>query len=87
MDQLHFNKTQFVSKQLSLSTPCVDRDEVKGIATLYGLDGPVIESRCGRNFQQTTRDPDVLPAFCKMDNVPQYYVYTYIACLVTFIFR
>jgi hypothetical protein len=28
----------------------VDRDSVLGIATLYGLNGPLIESSCGRDF-------------------------------------
>jgi hypothetical protein len=31
------------------------RDRSVGIATGYGLDGPGIESRCGRNFSHTSR--------------------------------
>ena len=31
------------------------RDSSVGIATRYGLDGPGIESRCGRNFPHPSR--------------------------------
>jgi hypothetical protein len=31
------------------------RDSVVGIATRYGLDGPAIESRWGRDFPQLSR--------------------------------
>jgi len=31
------------------------RDSAVGIATRYGLDGPGIESRWGRNFQHLSR--------------------------------
>jgi hypothetical protein len=34
---------------------CGGRDSVVGIATRYGLDGPGIESRCGRDFSQPSR--------------------------------
>ena len=34
---------------------CVSRGCVVGIATRYGLDGPGIESRCGRDFQHPFR--------------------------------
>jgi len=30
-------------------------DSAVGIATRYGLEGPGIESRCGRNFPHPTR--------------------------------
>jgi hypothetical protein len=33
----------------------VGRDSSVGIATRYGLDGPEIESRWGRDFQYTSR--------------------------------
>ena len=33
----------------------VGRDSVAGIATRYGLDGPGIESRWGRDFQRPSR--------------------------------
>jgi hypothetical protein len=33
----------------------VGRDSVVGIATRYGLDGPGIESRWGRDFSQSSR--------------------------------
>jgi hypothetical protein len=33
----------------------VGRDSVAGIATCYGLDGPGIESRWGRDFTQPSR--------------------------------
>jgi hypothetical protein len=33
----------------------VGRDSVVGTATRYGLDGPGIESRCGRDFPQPSR--------------------------------
>jgi hypothetical protein len=31
------------------------RNSVAGIATSYGLDSPGIESRCGRDFPQSSR--------------------------------
>ena len=31
---------------------CVDRASSVGIATRYGVDGPGIEFRCGRDFLQ-----------------------------------
>jgi hypothetical protein len=31
------------------------RDSAVGIATRYGLDGPGIESRCGRSFPHPSR--------------------------------
>jgi len=34
---------------------CVGRDSAVGIATRYGLDGPGIESRCGRDFTHPSR--------------------------------
>jgi hypothetical protein len=34
---------------------CKGRDSVVGIATRYGLDGPGIESRWGRDFSQPSR--------------------------------
>jgi len=34
---------------------CVDRDSSVGIATCYGLNGPGIESRCGRDFLHLSR--------------------------------
>ena len=34
---------------------CVGRDSSVGIATLYGLDGPGIESRWGRDFPRLSR--------------------------------
>jgi hypothetical protein len=36
------------------------RDSVVGIATRYGLDGPGIESRWGRDFSHTSRPALVL---------------------------
>ena len=35
--------------------PIGGRDSVVGIATRYGLDGPGIESRWGRDFSHTSR--------------------------------
>ena len=37
-----------------------------GIATDYGLDGPGIESRCGRDFPPVQTGPGAHPASCKM---------------------
>jgi len=33
----------------------VSRDSVEGIATGYGLDGPGVETRWGRDFPDTSR--------------------------------
>jgi hypothetical protein len=45
----------------------VGRDSVVGIATRYELDGPGIESRWGRDFQQLSRPaPGAHPASCTM---------------------
>jgi hypothetical protein len=41
----------------------MSRDSSVGIATRYGLDGPGIESRWGRDFQHPSR---VYPASCTM---------------------
>jgi hypothetical protein len=35
--------------------PCVGWDSLFGVATRYGLDGPGIESRLGRDFPQPSR--------------------------------
>jgi hypothetical protein len=37
-----------------------------GIATDYGLDGPEIESRWGRDFPPVQNGPGAHPASCKM---------------------
>ena len=37
-----------------------------GIATDYGLDGPGIESRCGRDFPPVQTGPGAHPASFKM---------------------
>jgi hypothetical protein len=34
---------------------CIHRDSSVGITTRYGLDGPGIESRWGRDFSHTSR--------------------------------
>ena len=34
---------------------CVGRDNVDGIATGYGLDGPGIKTQWGRDFSDTSR--------------------------------
>ena len=39
-----------------------------GIASDYGLDGPGIESRCGRDFPPVLTCPETHPAYCKMGN-------------------
>jgi hypothetical protein len=39
----------------TISVAHVGRDSIVGIATRYGLDGPGIESRCGRDIQHTSR--------------------------------
>ena len=40
---------------------------VVGIATVYGLDGPGIESRLGARFSTTDQTgPEAHPASCKM---------------------
>jgi hypothetical protein len=38
-----------------IPTNCTGRDSSVGIATRYGLDGPEIESRWGRDFPQPSR--------------------------------
>jgi hypothetical protein len=39
----------------SMLQQVVGRDSVVGLATRYGLGGPGIESRWGRDFQQPSR--------------------------------
>jgi hypothetical protein len=41
-----------------------DGDNVVGIATLYGLEGPGIESRWGRDFPPIQTGPGAHPASC-----------------------
>jgi len=41
-----------------------------GIATGYGLDGPGIESRWGRDFPPVQTSPGTHPAFCTMGTRP-----------------
>jgi hypothetical protein len=45
------------------------RDNVVGIATRYGLDGPGIESRRGRDFPQPSK-PALGPIQCSVKWVP-----------------
>jgi hypothetical protein len=45
------------------------RDSVVGIATRYGLDGPGIESRWGRDFSQPSR-PALGPTLPPIQWVP-----------------
>ena len=58
---LHINATgslKFVFISVSFELPFVIfgcRDSSVGIATRYGLDGPGIEPRCGRDFPHTSR--------------------------------
>jgi len=42
------------------------RDNSVHIATRYGLDGPGIESRWGRDFPPVQTGPGVHPASCTM---------------------
>ena len=44
----------------------VDWDSSVGIATGYGLSGPGIESRCGRDFPHLSRPALAQPAYCTM---------------------
>jgi hypothetical protein len=46
-------KTQFVNTEPT--TRSIGRDSEVGIAIHYGLDGPGIESRWGRDFPHTSR--------------------------------
>jgi hypothetical protein len=56
-----------VQKLCTLSTQCVGRDSVVGIATRYGLDGPGIESRWGARFSARIQTgPEAYPASCTM---------------------
>jgi hypothetical protein len=43
------------TKYKTLFLKCVGRDDVVCIATRYGLDGPVIESRWRRDFPHSSR--------------------------------
>jgi len=54
------------SEFLFLSYNCLGRwpGSVVGIATGYGLDGPGIESQCGRDLPHLSRPPH--PASCKL---------------------
>ena len=38
----------------------VSRDSLVGVATRYGLDGPGVESQCGRDFPHPSR-PTLVP--------------------------
>jgi hypothetical protein len=49
---LHYTEKR---KKLIIFITGVGRDSVVGIATRYGLDGPGIESRWGRDFSQPSR--------------------------------
>ena len=49
-----------------------DRDGVDGIATRCGLDGPGIESRCGRNFPHLSR-PALGPTQPPIQWVPAFF--------------
>ena len=42
------------------------RDSIVGIATRYGLDSPVIESWCRRDFSCLQTGPQAHPASCTM---------------------
>jgi len=45
------------------------RDSAVGITLRYGLDGPVIESRCGARFSAPVQtDPGAKPASSTMGN-------------------
>ena len=50
-------------------TVYVGRDSSVGMATRYGLDGPWIESRCGRHFPHVSR-PAVRPTQPPIQGVP-----------------
>jgi hypothetical protein len=58
---------------LLINTECLSmewgRDSVVGIATRYGLDGPGIESRWGRDFSHTSR-PALGPTLPPIQWVP-----------------
>jgi hypothetical protein len=45
---------------------CSGPDSSAGIVTNYGLDGPGIKSRCGRNFPPVQTGPRAHPASCTM---------------------
>ena len=49
--------------------PTMSRDSSVGIATRYGLDGPVIESRWGRDFPHPSR-PVLRPTHSSIQWVP-----------------
>ena len=40
---------------INVNINIMGRDSSVGIATRYGLDGPGIESRCGRDFPHPSR--------------------------------
>jgi hypothetical protein len=44
-----------MTNYISYFSNIMDRDKSVGIATRYGLDGPGIESRCGRDFPHPFR--------------------------------
>jgi hypothetical protein len=50
----------------------VGRDSAAGIASRYGLDGPGIESRCGRDFPHKSR-PAMGPTQPPIQRVPGLY--------------
>jgi hypothetical protein len=68
-------KTSFVGlfKQLIMTVSIYNRTVIKGgsgssvcIATDYGLDGPRVQSRWGRDFPPVQTDPGAHPASCTM---------------------
>ena len=50
----------------AMKRSCVGPGSSVGIATNYGLDGPGIESRWGRDFPPVQTGPEAHPAYCKM---------------------
>ena len=58
---IHMNKAMLIGKKLFFNeinadiTSNVGRESSVGIETGYGLDGPGIESRCGRDFPHMFR--------------------------------
>ena len=51
----HSGDTSVGSDNRTVTPACRNRDSSVGIATRYGLEGPGIESRWGRNFPHLSR--------------------------------
>jgi hypothetical protein len=60
------SQNEFIDKQINKYIYSCGPGSLVGIATDYGLDGPEIESRWGRDFLPIQTGPGAHPASCTM---------------------